>query len=62
MKRLVLSLAVLLVAAAIASAIPDPSAVYCTEQGYEFEVRTNPDGGQYGVCIFPDSSECDAWQ
>lgn len=62
MQKLVLLLAILLALAGVVSAIPNPSAVYCVEQGYEYEVRTHPDGGQYGVCVFPDGTECDAWQ
>lgn len=61
MKRLVLSLAILLTVTGVASAIPNPAAVYCHEQGYEHEIRSGPNG-QYGVCIFPDGSECNAWQ
>jgi len=41
--------------------IPNPAAVYCVEQGYKYEIRTNPEGSQYGVCIFPDGSECEEW-
>lgn len=39
----------------------DPAAVYCREMGYEYYVVDGPDG-QYGVCKFPDGSECDAWR
>jgi hypothetical protein len=52
MKKLILSLAALLLAAGIAGAIPDPAAVYCTESGYEYE---------NGDCVFPDGNRCDAW-
>lgn len=41
--------------------IPDPSAVYCKFLGYEIAVRKDPQGNEYGVCIFPDGSECDTW-
>ena len=41
--------------------LPNPASVYCEEQGYTLEMRTDADGGQYGVCIFPDGSECDEW-
>ncbi len=41
--------------------MPNPAAVYCKDQGYEYEIRTDENGGQYGVCIFPDGSECDEW-
>ncbi len=39
----------------------NPASVYCQEQGYTLEIRTDASGGQYGVCIFPDGSECDEW-
>ena len=26
------------------------------------EIRTTTDGGQYGVCVFADGSECDEWK
>ena len=39
----------------------NPASVYCQEQGYTLEMRTDASGGQYGVCIFPDGSECDEW-
>jgi putative hemolysin len=41
--------------------IPNPAAVYCEEQGGRAEIRTTADGGQYGICIFPDGSECHEW-
>jgi putative hemolysin len=41
--------------------LANPAAVYCEEQGYTLEMRTAADGGQYGVCIFPDGSECEEW-
>ena len=41
--------------------MPDPAAVHCTETGGTYETRTDENGGQYGVCLFGDGSECDAW-
>jgi len=44
------------------SGIANPAAVYCTEQqGTRYEIRTNPDGSQYGVCILPNGTVCDEW-
>jgi putative hemolysin len=40
--------------------IANPASVYCAGLGYVEETRENPDG-QYGVCIFPDGTECDSW-
>lgn len=41
--------------------IANPAAVYCQKQGFRLEVRTDSEGNQSGVCIFPDGSECDEW-
>lgn len=40
--------------------LANPASVYCEEQGYTLEVRTD-ENGTYGVCIFPDGSECEEW-
>ncbi len=39
----------------------NPSAIYAKFLGYKYETRIDSGGGQYGVCIFPDNSECGAW-
>jgi putative hemolysin len=39
----------------------NPASVYCEEQGGTLEIRTDANGGQYGVCLFDDGSECDEW-
>jgi putative hemolysin len=41
--------------------MPNPASIYCEEQGGRLEIRTGGDGGQYGVCIFADGSECEEW-
>ena len=41
--------------------ISNPSAVYCVEQGYVYDIRTDTTGGQRGYCIFSDGSECEGW-
>jgi putative hemolysin len=41
--------------------LANPAAVYCEEQGGKGEIRTDPAGNQYGVCIFDDGSECGQW-
>jgi putative hemolysin len=41
--------------------LPNPASVYCEEQGYRVEIRTDDEGNQYGACVFPDGSECDEW-
>lgn len=51
------------------SAVPPPPAnlsplarAYCNDLNYTYEVRTNPDGSEYGVCILPDGTVCDSWK
>lgn len=41
--------------------LANPAAVYCTEMGYGYEIRTDAAGNQYGVCILPDGTERDEW-
>ena len=41
--------------------VANPAAVYCKELGYGYTIITDIEGGQKGVCAFPDKSECDAW-
>ena len=39
----------------------NPAAVYCQELGYQFKTIVD-NKGEYGVCIFPEGQECDAWE
>jgi putative hemolysin len=41
--------------------IANPASVYCQEQGGKLEIRTGADGGQVGVCVFANGSECEEW-
>ena len=44
-----------------AAGLPNPASVYCEEHDGRVEMRTDADGGQYGVCVFEDGSECEEW-
>lgn len=44
-----------------AAGLPNPASVFCNDQGGRLDIRTDENGGQYGVCIFPDGSECEEW-
>ncbi len=46
--------------AGAAAGIANPASTYCVQQGGKLEIRENT-GGQYGVCIMPDGTECDEW-
>lgn len=41
--------------------ISNPAMAYCISMGYRYEVRKDAKGDEYGTCIFPDGTECDAW-
>ena len=41
--------------------MPNPASVYCEQNGNTLEIRTAADGGQSGVCVFPDGSTCEEW-
>lgn len=44
-----------------APGLPNPASVFCEEQGGRLEIRDDASGGQVGICIFVDGSECDEW-
>jgi len=39
----------------------NPASVYCEKYGGKLDIRTDASGGQSGVCVFADGSECDEW-
>ncbi len=41
--------------------IANPASVYCEKQGGKLEIRTDSSGGQVGICVFPNGSECEEW-
>lgn len=40
--------------------LANPSAVYCDEQGFIYDIR-DTEAGQVGYCVFLDASECLGW-
>ena len=42
-------------------AFPTLPRCHCEENEGRLDIRTDAGGGQYGVCVFPDGSECDEW-
>ena len=45
-----------------ATGLANPASVYCKEQGGTVSIRKDASGGEYGVCVFNDGSECDEWK
>jgi len=41
--------------------LPNPASVYCEGQDGRLEIRTDASGGQIGICVLPDGSECEEW-
>lgn len=41
--------------------MPNPASAHCEEQGGTLDIRTDSQGGEYGVCVFADGSECEEW-
>ena len=40
----------------------NPAAVYCSEHGGQWRMAKDPKtGNEYGMCVFPDGSECEEW-
>jgi len=41
--------------------IANPAAGYCVEQGNSYEIRTDYEGNEFGVCI-NNEKECEEWK
>lgn len=40
----------------------NPASLYCLNHGGKLEIREGKEKtGQYGICVFPDGSECEEW-
>lgn len=58
---------VLAAVAAFASPAPaaprlgNPASQNCVAKGGSVAIETNPQGGQYGVCLFDDNRQCEEW-
>jgi putative hemolysin len=44
-----------------AAGLANPASVFCEEQGFRLELRTDTTGSQTGICHFPNGSQCDEW-
>jgi hypothetical protein len=43
-------------------ALANPAAVYCKELGYKYRIEKTETGEEYGICEFPNGSECEEWE
>ncbi len=46
---------------AIGQNIANPASEYCINQGYDWSIVKDTAGNEYGICKFPDGSECEEW-
>jgi len=41
--------------------IANPASVNCIDKGGVLSIQKRGDGGEYGICIFEDNSQCEEW-
>ena len=41
--------------------LPNPASQNCEERGGQLTFAQDPNGGTYGVCVFPDGKQCEEW-
>lgn len=39
----------------------NPASVNCVNKGGEVDIRKNAQGGEVGICMFQDGTECEEW-
>ena len=44
-----------------ATGIANPASVNCGTLGGKTEIQTATEGGQYGMCMFPNGTSCEEW-
>ena len=42
-------------------AVANPASVFCKEKGGNLIISSSNGRGDYGVCFFPDSKQCEEW-
>ena len=41
--------------------LANPASVNCEEKGGTVVIQKRGDGGEYGVCVFPENRQCEEW-
>lgn len=41
--------------------MPNPASVNCVKHGGTLKIETGKDGGQVGICTFPNGKQCEEW-
>jgi hypothetical protein len=42
--------------------IANPASVNCVDKGGTVRIETDSEGGQIGICVLPDRTECEEWK
>jgi len=42
--------------------LANPASVNCDKIGGRVDIRTDASGGQYGMCVFSNGTECEEWK
>jgi len=45
----------------VTTQLANPASTNCQEKGGLLEIKTLPDGNQYGLCFFDDNRACEEW-
>ncbi len=45
----------------VTAGMANPASVNCGNVGGTTEIKSNPDGSQYGMCTFPNGTTCEEW-
>lgn len=43
------------------TSLANPASVNCANKGGQLQIKTRPDGGEYGLCFFDDNRACEEW-
>jgi len=41
--------------------IANPASENCEKKGGNLKIKKDPNGGEYGVCVFEDNKQCEEW-
>ncbi len=41
--------------------LANPASVNCADKGGQLKIEKDAQGGEFGICVFPDGSQCEEW-
>lgn len=61
LSAFLLSFSIVVLAHQDSHALANPASQNCIEKGGKVTILKRGDGGQYGVCLFPNGGQCEEW-